>query len=315
MDAPLFAHYSAAALCVALTSLGTGIGEGMAGMAAVKAMDIQPSARSEIFRANILGMALIETAAILGVVISLLLIFGQQDLNPYANSASLGIAFAIAIPGLVAGIVSAFPAQQACLAIARQPFFSQKIMTLMLVTQSIIQTSVIFGFIVAILIKNQSPFINSFAESLRLIGSGFCSGFGSIGPVMGLAHFAQTACAGIGFNRNSYSKILPFTLMSQAIIETPLIFALLISLLLLSTTTQDNILIGIAMMAASLCIGIGTLGPGIGSGRTAAAACQQIARAPFNYSLFSRMSLLGQGLIDTSAIYALLISLILIYFR
>ena len=69
------------------------------------------------------------------------------------------------------------------------------------------------------------------------------------------------------------------------------------------------------MLAAGLCTGIGTFGPGISSGKTASAACHQIAVNPEHHGMLSKVSIFAQGLIDTSAIYALLISLLLIFFR
>lgn len=309
-------HYISVVACVSLTSLGVGIGEGLTGMSAAQAMDIQPSAQPEIFRAMILALAIIETAAIIGLVMALLLFMSPLDFALwYAQLAELGIIFAITLPGLVIGIVSAFPAQQATLAIARQPFSSQKITSLMLITQVMIQTSVIFGFITAIMIKNQLSAVTSLAESLRLIGSGLSIGLGCVGPAIGLALYAKAACYGVGINRNAYNKIFSFTLISQAIIETPILFAFVISLMLVSTSTHNDLLSGIALFAASLAIGIGTFGPGIGSGITATAACNEIAQSPSQYPTLSRMSMIGQGLIDTGAIYALIIALLLIFFR
>ena len=309
-------HYATIVTCVAATSLGVGIGGGLAGMSSTKAMDIQPTARAEIFRTMILGMAIIETAAIIGLVVSLLMLTSSfETASGYTHLAELGIMFAIALPGLVIGVVAALPVQQAVLAIARQPFFSQKITSLMLITQVMIQTSVIFGFISAILIKGQAQAVDSLAESLRLIASGVSIGLGCIGPALGLALFAQKACWAIGINRNSYNRVFSFALISQAIIETPILFAFVISLLCISTTTQGTLIAGIATLAASLAIGFGTFGPGIGSGITAAAACKQMAFVPAQYPLLSRLSMLGQGLIDTSAIYALLVALLLIFFK
>lgn len=231
----------------------------------------------------------------------------------YTGIATLGIALAICISGFVIGIVSAFPAQQACLAIARQPFFAQKIVRFMLITQSIIQTPIVFSFIIAMLIKAQLTTIDSLADSFRLLGAGICIGFGSIGPSIGLAQFARTACSGLGINRDAYNKLLPFTFLSEAIIETPIIFALVVSILLLVTGIPNgNLLVGIAMLFAGFCTGFGTIGAGISSGKTSSAACHQIALAPEKYSLLARVSMFSQGLIDTCAIYALLISLLLI---
>lgn len=312
-----FFHYGTIALSICATSLGVGIGEGIACQAAIEAINIQPSSKNEISRISIIGMALIETAAIMGITISaILLLEARNAANPYSGIAELGIAFAICISGLVLGLVTALPAQQAVLAIARQPFFSQKIFRFMIITQSIIQTPIIFGFIIAVLIKTQASTANSLADSLRLVASGLAIGLGSVGPAIGLAKFASTACRGIGINPHAYSKLFSFTFISQAIIETPVIFSLIVSILLITSPIKDgNLFNGIAMLASAICIGFGTLGAGIASGNTAAAACHQIALNPEKYATLSRLSLFAQGLIDTNAIYALLIALLLIFLK
>lgn len=310
-------HYCTIAFSIAITSLGVGLGEGFASQAALEAINIQPSAKNDISRAAIVGMALIETAAVMGLTMAVILLLDTKNhaKTSYASMAEMGIACAICFSGLALGLVSALPARQAVLAIARQPFFSRKIFGFMIITQSIIQTPIIFSFIVAMFIRDQAATVTTLAESIRLVASGLCIGLGSVGPAIGLAHFAQTACKGLGVNRMAYNKLLSFTFISEAIIETPIIFALIVSLLLLSTNIpENNMLTAYAMLGSALCIGLGTIGAGIGSGKTAAAACQQIALNPDRYSTLSRMSLLAQGLIDTSAIYALLISLILLFF-
>lgn len=305
-------HYVTIALTVSVTSIGVGIGEGLACQAALEAINIQPSAKSEIARTAILGMALIETATIMGMTIATILLMDTNKAasTMYSGIAELGIAFAICISGFVLGLVSALPTQQACLAIARQPFFSQKIFRFMLITQSIIQTPIIFGFIIAMFIRDQAMIVTSLEDSLRLVASGICIGIGSVGPAIGLGLFAQTACRSIGINRNAFNKILSFTFISEAIIETPIIFALIISLMLINTKVADgDMLHAIGMLSAAICIGFGTIGAGISSGRTAAAACHQIALAPNQHSILSRTSMFAQGLIDTCAIYALIIAL------
>lgn len=309
-------HYMTIACTVGLNSVAVGIGEGLATLGTIRAMDIQPEAKSEIQNCAIMGMALIETSAILGVAMASILLFGTsaESRTPYFGLAEIGIAAAICLPGIIVGIVSAFPAQTACLAIARQPFSHTLIMRFMLVTQSIIQTPIIFGFLIAMFIKAQAPFAASLGESLRLIASGLCIGIGSIGPALGLAHFAKTACASMGINRHAQGKLVPFTFISQAIVETPIIFSLVVALIIM-TSSAANDFQGITFIAAALSIGIGTFGAGISSGRTAAAACHQIAINPREYSMLSKVSMIAQGIIDTSAIYAFVVSFILIILR
>ena len=153
-------HYSTIALTVGITSIGVGIGEGLSSHAALQAIDIQPHARADITKAAIMGMALIETAAIMSTFVAILLIMphiigARYIAQPfYTGIAQFGIAFAICIPGFVIGIVSSLPTRAACIAIARQPFFSQTIVRFMLMTQSLIQTPIIFVLIVALFLKD-----------------------------------------------------------------------------------------------------------------------------------------------------------------
>lgn len=316
-----FLHYSSIGFIVGLTSLGVGIGGGRASAKALQAINIAPTTYPEIFRAVIIGLALIETSAILGIVMALILMLGQtiEDSQQMVliGVGEWGIAFALGISGGLVGILSALPAQQAAFSIARQPFFSPKILNAMLLTQSIVQTPVIFSFLIALFIKSQLDSVTTLANSIRLLASGICIGIGSIGPTLGLARFARVANESISFNRNAYSTIMPFTFISQAIIETPIIFAVLISMiLLLKPIKPDNELMGaISCLATAFCAAFGTLGPGISSDKIASAACLEIAITPENSSILSRTSILGQGVIDAAAMYALLVSLIIIILR
>ncbi len=314
-----YIHFGTIALTAAINAAGVGIGQGLTSSAAVDAINRQPAARHEITKTAILGIAFIETFAVMGAFIAFFLLLQSRHGNysVYSSLAELGIACAICCSGFVLGLVSSLPARAACMAVARQPFFTPQIIRFMIISLSLLQTPIIFGLIIALFIQGQLISIVSMRDSLRLIASGLCIGLGSIGPAIGLAYFARSACRGLGINRYAYRQIVSFTLLSQAIIETPIIFSLIIaiSLLVIPAIPDENILDGIILLSAGLCTGIGTIGPGISSGRTATAACKQIANNPHIYSTLSRMSMFAQGLIETSAIYAVLISFVLLIYR
>ena len=199
------------------------------------------------------------------------------------------------------------------MAIARQPFFSAKISRFMLICQSVIQTPIIFGFIIALLIKTSSTACTNAMDSLRFVATGAAVGLSSLGPIIGMATFAKTACHGLGINRECYTPLLTLTFISNAIIETPIILSLVVALVILAETVDpNNILDGIRVASSALCIGIGTFGPGISSGRSSAVACREITKNPTIYGTLSKVSLFAQGLIDTCAIYAFLISLMIV---
>lgn len=312
-------HFGTIALAVAINALGVGIGQGLTSATAVDAINRQPGARDDITKTAVLAMALIETAAVMGTFIAFILLLGTpgMQLTWHVGLAEIGIACAICLPGFILGIASAFPAKEACMAVARQPFFAQNIIRFMLVILSLIQTPIIFGMIVALFINNQMAEIQTLRESFRLIASGIAIGLGSVGPAIGLATFAKIACRSVGINRTAYNKLLTFSFISQAIVETPIIFAFVIAITLLFIVppiADENIVNGIALLSAGICTGLGTFGAGVSSGNTAAQACREIGINPESYGVLSRTSLFAQGLIETCAIYAVLVSLLLIFF-
>jgi len=312
------AYYSTVAFTVAFNAIGVGLGQGLTSARAIASINRQPAAQDAIARTAVLAMALIETSAIMGTFVSLMLLFGPQasPRTHFVCLSQLGIALAMCITGFTIGIVSSWPTRAACSAIARQPFFAQRILRFMLISLSLIQTPIIFGLIIALAIQGQLSKATTMRECVRLLSSGLCIGLGSAGPSIGLALFAQAACKGIGLNRKAYGNLLSFTFVSQAIIETPIIFSLIVSIMLLFVIPHaryENMVETVLCFSAALCTGIGTIGPGISSGRTAASACREIALQPNLYATMSRVSMFAQGLIETCAIYPVLISLILLF--
>lgn len=310
-----FLYWIGITLVVALTSIGVGLGGGRAGQAVVESMYRQPGASADLYKASFISLALVETAGIFSLVMALLLIFTIKQITLAGSMAVLGIACALGISGFLSGIYAASPAQAAFKSITRQPFFAPRIINLMLLCQSLLQTPVIFGLVIALLITKSIPNAESFAEGAQLLASGMCLGLGCIGSTIGLGRFTAQCCTMAGFNRAAYSKILPFTLISGAIIETPLIFALIIALILSQTAFEHTLLDTMIPIMSALCMGIGAIAAGLASARTATEACIEIGKNPGNASLISKVSIVAQALIDAIAIYALLISLLMIFLR
>lgn len=317
---PDFFHYAAIATTIIFSSISVGIGQGLISWSTLKAIDRQPTAHEDVLRVAVIGMTLVETVAILGLLTSILLLIytytGTQ--NVWAQYAEIGIIAAMTITGFVIGLASAFPAQAACDAVARQPFFSHRISTFMLMTQVLIQTPMISAFLVSLFIQGQASSVTTLSNSLRLIASGVCVGLGSIGPAIGLSTFSKAAISALGRNNKAYDKLLSFAFISEALIETPIIFCLIIAIMLLFvvpyTPVTDSI-DGIIFLAAGICTGIGTLGAGISSGNIAAAASTQIGDNPHAYTVLSRTSLLAQTLVETIVLYTVILSLLMILFR
>lgn len=68
-----------------------------------------------------------------------------------------------------------------------------------------------------------------------------------------------------------------------------------------------------SVLAAGLCIGIGAIGSAIGEGLAAAAALNSIAQQPDEAGTITRTLFVAMAMIESTAIYAFVVSMILIF--
>lgn len=66
-----------------------------------------------------------------------------------------------------------------------------------------------------------------------------------------------------------------------------------------------------AYIAAGLCMGIGTLGPSLGQGFIGGKACESLGKKPEAYDQIFRMMMMSLAFVESTAIYALLVSIML----
>jgi len=69
----------------------------------------------------------------------------------------------------------------------------------------------------------------------------------------------------------------------------------------------------ISTIAAALAVSVGAIGPALAEGRSVAAAMDAIARQPEAAGTISRTLFVGLAMIETMAIYCLVIALILLF--
>ena len=68
-----------------------------------------------------------------------------------------------------------------------------------------------------------------------------------------------------------------------------------------------------ALLGAGICMGCGAIGPGIGEGIVGGRACEGIARQPELQGVLTRTMLIADAIAETTGIYALVVSLLLIF--
>lgn len=319
MITPLFLHYLAAGTTITLAALGAGIGLGIAGFGTLQEMMRQPLSHTHCFRAMLIGLALIESGAIIALVMTIILLIGAYEVTTLPLAlAELGTSCAVGIAAATIGLASSFVVKGATQAIAREPNFSQKIITLMLVTQSIIEAPVMFAFIISLMIRLNISASLELAHGLKFLAIGTAIGIGCVGPSIGQSMLASSSCFALGRFKNAYARLFPFTLLSQAIIETPMAFCLLFSFLLIYTPLPpilENGSIALAVIPfalAALLMGFASLGPGIGMGYITSKSIHQVAQNPSLYQTMIKTTLVACAFLEASLIYALIIGLFLI---
>lgn len=68
-----------------------------------------------------------------------------------------------------------------------------------------------------------------------------------------------------------------------------------------------------ALLAAGLCMGLGAIGPGIGEGIAASGGVKWVARNKQSIGDLTRSMLVGMAVAESTAIYSMVIALVLIF--
>lgn len=74
-----------------------------------------------------------------------------------------------------------------------------------------------------------------------------------------------------------------------------------------------EIIQAISIFAAAMAVGLGAIGPALAEGRAVAAAMDAIARQPESAGTLSRTLFVGLAMIETMAIYCLVIALLVLF--
>ncbi|PLX46121.1 MAG: ATP synthase F0 subunit C [Deltaproteobacteria bacterium] len=315
MDTVALSAYLGAGLCMGLGAIGAGIGEGLTGGDAARSMDRQPAVSSRLMRNMLIGQAVAESASIFALVVSMLLIFGDYSSPTSPGPAALiGAGLCMGLGALGSGLGGGMAAAEAMMGVGRNPGAERRVTSVMLIGQAVAQTPSIFSFVVSLLlIFGGAETANPIKESALLM-SGVAMGFGAIGSGAGSGISAGRASDGTSKRPAAYSKLISTMLVGQAVAQTPAVFALMVSLLLIFV--PDTVSVTLSSLAAvigcGISVGVGGIGPGIGAGFAAAEAASAVAKNPLKETLFVRTMLTGQAVAQSTAIYALVIALVLL---
>lgn len=155
-----------------------------------------------------------------------------------------------------------------------------------------------------------------------LIIAASCIGAGltmiaGIGPGVGQGYAAGKGAEAVARNPKNSKQTTMVMLLGAAVAETSGILALVIALIMLFGNPLIN-LEGTVLVLIASAIGAGFsmiagIGPGIGQGYAAGKSTEAVGKRPKHQSMIVRTMFLGQAVAQTTGIYALIISIVLLY--
>jgi F-type H+-transporting ATPase subunit c len=320
LDVPVMiklASYAGAGLCIGLGAIGAALGEGFTAGMANQGLSQKPEQSGDILKNMLVGQAIAESAGIFALVIAILLLFlGAPVTSMLKASALFSAGLCMGLGAIGSGIGSGFPAGHCCLGLARQPAISSRLTTNMLIGSAVCQTPAIFSMVVALMLMfmdfSQMPLWPTWAAFL---GAGLSTGLAAIGSGAGGGLAAGASCEGISRNPDTVGQVTTTMLVGQAVSQTPSIFGLLVSFILMFKTFPESTALAasMALLGAGISMGFGGIGPGIGNGMTAEGAVRWISRNIEATGALTRTMLVGQAVSQSTAIYAMVVSLVLIF--
>ena len=311
------AAYAGGGIAMGFGAIGAAIGEGYTAAKANLAVSRNPAISGDIFKNMLVGQAVAESSSIFALVIAILLLFMNVPNPTHLKAAAfLGAAFSMGFGAIGSGIGSGYPGAEACFGMAQQPKSSSQLTTNMLIGSAVCQTPAIFSMVVALMLIfmdfGNAPLTPTWAAFL---GAGLSMGLASIGSGFGGGLAAGASCEGIARTPQSVSSVTTVMLVGQAVAQTPSIFGLLVSFILMFKSFPESTQLAtpMALLSAGFCMGFGGIGPGIGNGMAAEGAVRWVARNVEQSSALMRVMLVGQAVSQSTAIYAMVISLVLIF--
>ncbi|MDR1521045.1 MAG: ATP synthase F0 subunit C [Planctomycetota bacterium] len=250
-------------------------------------------------------------------------------------AAMLGAGLAMGLGAVGSGLGLGYAASGALRAISRQPAKQPELFRNMLVAQAITETPAIFALVVSFLLyfSQEKPLdaANSPAQAAAFLAAGLCVGVGAIGSGIGSGLVAHDALDGMSANPASQGQVLLLMLIGQAWVQTGCIFALVISLFLLTSgnaaglsAPQDprlwsliplssgELLAAARRLGSGLAMGFGAIGSSLGIAFVGGQACRWLASAPGAGARIKTVFFVGSATAQSPSVFSLIIALILL---
>lgn len=229
----------------------------------------------------------------------------------------IAVALAMGLGAIGAAIGEGHTAGKTLEGAARQPKEYPGLFRTMLIGQAMAETAGIFALFVAIIliwVVDTHTFVGAVAN----VSGAFCVGFSGIACGIGMGYVSARAVEAVARQPEVADRMTISMLLAQAMVTSAFMFAFLVTVLLIFTAFHDtggmsDIVSAAKYLGAGLAIGFGACGPAIGVGIAGGESCRGIGANRAASGLLTRTMFVGMAVSQSTAIYALVVSLILLY--
>lgn len=227
----------------------------------------------------------------------------------------LGAGLSMGFGAIGAAVGEGYAAGSANEAIGYRPDKAGDVLKNMLVGQAIAESAAVFALVVSMILIFTTNSGENYIQVFCYIGAGLSMGLSAIGSGVGAGLAAGKQCLGIVRQPAHSAKLLTTMLIGSAVCQTPAIFGMVVAFLLLF---RDYSMLPFnpgwaAVLGAALATGLAAIGPGIGNGLTAMEAVKGASINPETNSETNRTMIIGLSVAQSTAIYGLVISLLLLF--
>ncbi len=236
------------------------------------------------------------------------------------------------IAGIGPGVGQGYAAGKAAEAAGNFPENQKVSLLTMLIGAGVAETTGILSLVIALILMFGNPMIGlpgaedpaiALVISASAIGVGFAM-IAGVGAGIGCGYAAGKASEGVAFNPDAQRGCTMSMLVGSAIAQTTGIFSLVIALILmysnpLTSLAMNNdasvelcVILALSGVGAGISM-IGGLGAGVGCGYAGGKASEASAINPSSTSASMMTMILGSAVAQTSGIFSLVVTLILMY--
>lgn len=246
----------------------------------------------------------------------------MEELHVANVAAYLGAAVAMGFGAIGSGWGIGYVGVGAARGMARQPSKNSALFRSMLIGQAVASNPSIFALVISFLLysyggNDKLQAADSFAQAAAYLGAGISIGLGAIGSGAGNGLVAADAVEGMARNPKESGPVTIMMIVGQAMGQTPVLFSLVVSFMLLFTGEHGNLnaseefVTSAKLLSMGICMGFGAIGPGLSSSYVGGKFCEGLAKAPEAASELRSAYFIGGGVAQCMSIFAFVFTMIL----